>query len=82
MIAPEVDDAKEEDDGRTWKSCCLIADRHAIVYFSQLFMSVGVLGFCFFQLVSSDFSCEKSGPYWATVTLIIGGIMGRISTRK
>ena len=36
MISPEVD-AKDEDakdeDVRTWKSCCLTADRHAIVFF-------------------------------------------------
>ena len=86
MISPEVDDAKDEDakdeDVRTWKSCCLTTDRHAIVYFSQLGMSVGVLSFCFFQLIRSDFVCDRSGPYWSAVTLIIGGIMGRTSTRK
>ena len=54
-----------------WKSCCLYADKDAIMYFSQIFVLFCFLSFCCLQLVRLE-SCEGQQLYSSLVTLCLG----------
>ena len=83
MIAPETEESKIDvvEEPLIWTSCCLRIDKQATIYFSQLFMSIFVLTFCFYQLVSARFDCNQGAPYWGAISMVLGLILGR-SSRK
>jgi len=62
------------DDDNTWRSCCILIDKRAVQYFSQLFICIGVMGFCIIQLVRLE-SCHDQQTYHSLLTFIIGCIM-------
>lgn len=66
----------------TWESCCLRVDRALFMFVAQYFMGFSVLGFCAFQLVRSEFACDRGGPYWAAISMILGVFLGRSSTAQ
>ena len=78
MIIPEEQNAHP----MVWNSCCMRLDIAAVIYFSQLGVSIGILSFCCYQLVRSGYSCDKGGPYWAAISMIIGIVLGRTSANK
>ena len=80
VVVP-IEEEKEpvDADRPVWNSCCLRMDSRATVYFSQLIMAFGVLGFCFYQLVKAEFDCNRGGPYWGAISMILGVILGRNS---
>ena len=80
MIAPVVEERK--DEAVIWTSCCMRLDKASVIYFSQLFISVGILTFCCYQLIRSGYSCDKGGPYWAAISMICGIVLGRTSAHK
>lgn len=55
----------------TWQSCCLTVDRRAIIYFSQMFISVGVMSFCGVQLIRLE-NCEAQSLYSGLLSLVVG----------
>lgn len=55
----------------TWKSCCLLLDKRATMFFSQLLIALLVIGFCIVQLVNSR-SCEHDSLYSGILSMIIG----------
>ena len=65
-------DIPENDN--TWKSCCMLIDKRAVQYFSQLFICVGVMTFCIIQLVRLD-SCHDQATYHSLLTFILGCIL-------
>jgi hypothetical protein len=61
----------EDNDDNTWTSCCLKVDRSAVIFFSQLSISIGVIAFCLFQLIHLT-ECEQQTTYSSLLTLILG----------
>jgi hypothetical protein len=55
----------------TWKSCCVTADKRAITFFAQFFISVIVLLFCMTQLIRHK-ECEAQSLYSGIMTLVVG----------
>jgi hypothetical protein len=54
-----------------WKSCCLTVDKRAVLFFSQLSISILVILFCCFQLIRLE-NCEAQSLYSGILTLILG----------
>ena len=77
MVSPaEVDN----EDDRTWRSCCLKTDRQATVYIGQLVFSFSVLGFSAMMLVMADGDCNKSSPYIGLISFLMGKLLSTITT--
>lgn len=55
----------------TWKSCCVLVDRSAVVFFSTLSISLIVIAFCIFQLIRLE-DCQSQSTYLGLLGLIIG----------
>jgi hypothetical protein len=55
-----------------WKSCCLVVDRRAVLFFSQLSISLIVLTLCVYNLVVHHDSCDSNQLYTGLLTMIIG----------
>tara|TARA_R110000796_G_scaffold4086_2_gene15572 strand:+ start:3790 stop:4128 length:339 start_codon:yes stop_codon:yes gene_type:complete len=67
-----IDELQKRDDiENTWKSCCLRTDRRAVIFFSQLSISITVMGFCCVQLVRLE-NCEAQSLYSGLLSLVIG----------
>jgi hypothetical protein len=56
----------------TWRSGCLIMDRRAAIYFTQLFISLIVICFCLYMLLNHPEDCNKESTYIGLLTLVIG----------
>jgi hypothetical protein len=77
-----VDDAKlehrqhlaDEKYKNTWESCCLVLDKRAVQYFTQITMICGIMSFAIIQLTRLD-SCEAQQSYLGLLTLLIGILM-------
>ena len=54
-----------------WRSCCVELDRRAVLYFSQLTISVVLIVFCVTMLVVHQ-DCNTFSRYSPLVTLIVG----------
>jgi len=54
-----------------WRSCCLTVDKRAVVFFSQLSISVIAMLFCCFQLIKLE-DCEAQSLYSGILTLVLG----------
>ena len=55
----------------TWNSCCLKTDRRAVMFFSQLSVSVAVMTFCCVQLIRLE-NCEAQSLYSGLLSLVVG----------
>tara|TARA_R110000868_G_scaffold78486_1_gene223959 strand:- start:71 stop:397 length:327 start_codon:yes stop_codon:yes gene_type:complete len=64
---------KIEDDkyADTWKSCCILLDRRAVQYFTQIIVIGGTMGFCISKLYFNE-SCEAQKTYLGLLTLLLG----------
>ena len=58
----------------TWKSMCLVMDRRAVQYFTQIAIIVGVMCFCIYKLIT-DPSCEAQQAYTGLLTLAMGVVV-------
>ena len=66
---------KEDNESKnTWKSLCLVMDRRAVQYFTQIAIIVGVMCFCIYKLVT-DPSCEAQKAYTGLLTLAMGVVV-------
>jgi hypothetical protein len=54
-----------------WRSCCMEFDSRAVVFFSQLIISTGVMMFCIYQLATHE-DCETQKSYSSLLTFLIG----------
>ena len=61
----------DEKLANTWKSCCLLTDKRAIKYFSQLVLISSVMLFSILQL-NKDSSCDSTSTYIPLLTMCIG----------
>lgn len=53
-----------------YRSCCFVIDRRAAKFFAQLFLTLIMLGFCFWQISLDN---EKlGGPIWALIGTFVG----------
>tara|TARA_R110000782_G_scaffold63402_1_gene130023 strand:- start:89 stop:391 length:303 start_codon:yes stop_codon:yes gene_type:complete len=67
----DFEDKKYND---TWESCCLIIDRRAAMYFSQLGVMCIVMIFSIYQLISLE-DCNSQATYLGLVSMLIGLIL-------
>jgi hypothetical protein len=74
-------DIAEEEDRRTWKSCCFRIDRDASVFFSVYVIIIAVIGFCFYQLVHLH-DCEAQSAYLGVLTMILGVLLPQPKLKK
>jgi hypothetical protein len=65
---------KKEDDQfeNTWRSCCLVMDRRAIQFFSQLITISSIMLFCIVQLIHDDKNENHRTEYMSLLTFLIG----------
>ena len=61
-------------ENEQWNSCCLKMDRQAVVFFSQLSVSIGIIVFCMTRLVYSE-SCERDTLYSSTMLFVTGLVL-------
>ena len=65
---------KKEDDQfeNTWRSCCLVMDRRAIQFFSQLVIISSIMLFCIVQLIHDDNNNSHRTEYMSLLTFLVG----------
>ena len=56
----------------TWHSCCIVMDRKAAIYFTQLFISLIIIAFCLIMLFLHPDDCNKEATYIGLLTFTIG----------
>ncbi len=66
----------------TWRSCCLLVDRRALLFVSQLGISISVMGLCIFQLITHHDDCETNQLYSGLLTMLIGIHLPQPKMRK
>ena len=54
-----------------WRSGCLECDKRAVLYFSQLFMSVLIVTFCVVMMVVNQ-NCETFSRFSPLLTFMLG----------
>ena len=54
-----------------WHSCCLRMDKNAVRFFTQLAISMSIIGLCIAQLIRLK-DCGAQHAYIGLLTLIIG----------
>jgi len=64
-------DLENKADENQWKSCCVVMDKRAITFFSQIFTTVSIMTFCMVQLVRLD-DCNSEQTYLGLLTFLIG----------
>lgn len=62
---------EEKRIDNTWSSCCFRLDKRAVVYFSQLGISLVTISFCIYQLVHLE-NCEAQSLYSGILMLVVG----------
>ena len=70
----KVIEVKEDDvdkEKNEYKSCCMIVDKRAVRFFSQLTISLITIFFSIYQLSTSE-SCERDSLYSGMLTLVLG----------
>jgi hypothetical protein len=53
------------------ESCCMRVNKHALVFFAQLAISLIVMGFSIYMLSKSE-TCEHDAMYSGLLSIIIG----------
>jgi hypothetical protein len=66
----------------TWRSCCLLVDRRALLFFSQLGISISIMGLCIFQLINHHDDCDSNQLYSGLLTMLIGIHLPQPKMRK
>ena len=64
----KIEDDKYKD---TWVSCCMVLDRRAVMYFTQIAIIGGTMAFSIAQLYRNA-SCEGQQAYLGLLTMLIG----------
>ena len=66
-------DIVEKHDEKTWRSCCLTADKHACVFGIQTLIAIICLSAA--MLVNFEGECDKSSPYINVIMVILGSFI-------
>ena len=64
----KIEDDKNKD---TWVSCCMVLDRRAVMYFTQIAIIGGTMAFSIAQLYRNA-SCEGQQAYLGLLPMLIG----------
>ena len=62
---------QEKEEENTWRSFCLVCNKNAVMYFTQVGIMIGVMGFSVYKL-SSDDSPQAQQIYIGLLTMMIG----------
>lgn len=64
---------KIEDEKYTdrWESCCMVLDRRAVQYFTQITLIAGTMAFSVIQLYRNE-TCETQQTYIGLLTMLVG----------
>jgi hypothetical protein len=65
---------EDNEYNNTWKSFCFVIDKRAIVFFTQIGVISGTMGFCIYKLTTND-SCDIQSPYLALLTTLVGCLL-------
>ena len=71
VIKIEDEHIKNEN---TWKSCCLTADKRFVVFITQFSISIIILSFSMYKLLTAS-TCDETQVYIGLITMIIGVYM-------
>ena len=64
----EMENNEQEN---TWRSACLVVNKNAVMYFTQIGIIFFVICFAVFKLITNE-SCEVQTTYMSLLTLCIG----------
>ena len=67
----EIERAVLENEN-VWRSSCFTADKRAVVFFSQLSITISVIGLCMYQLVKHHDDCDSNQLYSGILSMVIG----------
>jgi hypothetical protein len=56
----------------TYKSCCILVDKRALLFFSQLSISITTLIVCVYQLITHYDNCDNNQLYSNILMMILG----------
>lgn len=73
-MTDDIQNNENTDENDLWRSCCLEMDSSAVLFFSQLFISLIVVIFCIYMLVMSK-TCEADSLYSGILSLILGSYL-------
>lgn len=74
LVAHQIeveDDNRRFEHENVWASCCLRLDRRGVVYFAQLFISIGLATFCIAMMATNQ-DCATFARFSPLLTLIAG----------
>ena len=60
-----------QKNNNTWKSCCLTMDKRFVIFISQFSISIIILGFSMYQLLTAN-TCDETQVYIGLISTIIG----------
>ena len=66
-------DMENKEQDNTWRSFCLVMNKNAVMYFTQVGIIFFVMGFAIFKLATNE-SSESQTIYMSLLTLCIGVI--------
>lgn len=64
-------DSRDNAGPAMWRTCCMTCDPRAVMFFSQLFISVGVMVFCIYQMVANG-DQETRDAFMPLLTFLVG----------
>ena len=74
VIAHQIavdDDERAYQHKTTWRSCCLVLDKRATIFFAQLTFSLIIVGFCVGMLITNQ-DCPTFSRWSPLLVLILG----------
>lgn len=80
MLEAKVEEVEynEQQNNRSWKSCCFELDSRFIAYLGQFIFSMSLLTFCAYMLVKFDGACDKSSAYVNILSFMLGKILSSV----
>ena len=57
-----------------WKSCCLTVAKRAALFFSQMGVSITIIGFCIGMLVSNP-DCDTFSRWGPLLSFVVGVLL-------
>ena len=67
-------DVENKANENEWKSCCMVMDKRAITFFTQILITASIIAFCMVQLVRLD-DCNSEQTYLGLLTFLIGCLL-------
>ena len=67
----DIERAVLENENK-WSSCCFTVDKRAVVFFSQLLITLSVVVLCIYQLIKHHDNCDSNQLYSGILSMVIG----------